>query len=66
VKESKLQVTSGWVDRCKPYQILMTCGHIETRMMREATAGVPWSADVVLTAPYAPCAQCDPSKRGAQ
>jgi hypothetical protein len=54
---------SNYVDRCKPYQVLMTCGHVETRMMREATAGIPWRPDVVLTA-RAACAQCDPSKRG--
>ena len=54
-------VTSGWVERCKPYQVLMTSGHIDTRMMREATAGVPWTPETVLTA-RAACTQCDPSK----
>jgi hypothetical protein len=41
----------------------MTCGHIETRKMREATAGVPWSEDVVLTAGCG-CDYCEPSKPG--
>lgn len=58
----KTKVTSAYVERCQPYQVLMTCGHIEKRMMREATAGVPWAEDVVLTA-KAPCAECDLSKR---
>jgi len=45
------------VERCQPYKVLMTCGHIEERKMREQTAGVPWSPDVVLKA-QAPCKSC--------
>lgn len=36
----------------------MTCGHIETRMMREATAGVAWGEDVIIDAPTAQCKEC--------
>src|SRR5271157_4805979 len=48
---------SGYVERCQPYKVLMTCGHIETRMMREATAGVPWEGHEPIKA-GAPCAAC--------
>ncbi len=34
-------VNSYFVERCKPYRVRMSCGHVEKRMMREATAGVP-------------------------
>jgi hypothetical protein len=57
-------VTSGWKERCMPYQVRMACGHIETRMMREATAGMPWTPEVVIDITGADCAACDPSKGG--
>jgi hypothetical protein len=60
---TRQRVTSGYLDRCKPYWVVMSCGHIETRMMREATAGIPWTPDATLTA-NARCADCDPSKLG--
>lgn len=50
-------VTSRYVDRVKPYRVLMTCGHVEQRMMREATAGMPWSETAAVKA-GAPCAEC--------
>jgi hypothetical protein len=39
------------IDRCKPYQVRTGCGHIVTRMMREATAGVPYAPETILEAP---------------
>lgn len=47
-------------ESCKPYRVLTSCGHEVIRKMREATAGVPWSEDVVLQAPNGrPCDACE-------
>jgi hypothetical protein len=42
------------------YKVKMTCGHIEERLMRPATAGVAFDekAEFQVTAPYAKCAAC--------
>jgi hypothetical protein len=42
----------------RPYRVRMTCGHGEWRLMREATAGIPWTPDAVVNAPSMPCARC--------
>lgn len=50
-------VTSRVVERCRPYNVRMACGHIERRMMREDTAGMPWSESAIVQA-GAPCMAC--------
>lgn len=37
------EVTSMLTERCMPYLVKMSCGHVESRLMRPATAGIPWS-----------------------
>lgn len=54
----QITVTSGYISRCQPYKVKMACGHIETRMMREATAGIPWTPDATLETPRVSCAEC--------
>ena len=50
-------------DRLAPYTVRTGCGHLVTRKMRPSTAGVPWTADVVIEAPGgAPCAPCAAAK----
>jgi hypothetical protein len=44
-------VTSTIADTVKPYRVRASCGHIAVRPMRAATAGVPYSPDVILNAP---------------
>ena len=44
-------VTSTIADSVQPYKVRACCGHIVVRKMRAATAGVPYSKDVVLNAP---------------
>jgi hypothetical protein len=53
-----ITVTSGFVAQVKPYRVRMTCGHVEIRKMREATAGIPWTETAEVLAPYAQCAAC--------
>lgn len=54
-------VTSDYAQRCMPYKVRTSCGHIVVRKMRPATAGVPFSDDVVLEAPNGlACADCKP------
>ena len=55
--ERELDV-NAYEEKCHPYRVRMTCGHLETRMMREATAGMPWTSDAVVDAPTAKCAAC--------
>lgn len=56
-------VTSTYVSRLKPYRVRASCGHVVTRMMAESTAGVPYSADVVLDRPHgAACDKCEAKK----
>jgi hypothetical protein len=54
--------TSRIVARCQPFKVEMQCGHVETRMMREATAGIPWTPEAMLKAPYAECVECRKAK----
>jgi hypothetical protein len=42
--------TSFIVNRCMPFRVRHTCDHIERRMMRAATAGIPWSETAEVTA----------------
>jgi hypothetical protein len=44
-------VTSRIADTVRPFKVRASCGHIVVRKMRAATAGVPYSEDVVLNAP---------------
>ena len=44
-------VTSAIADTVQPFKVRASCGHIVVRKMRAATAGVPYSEDVVLNAP---------------
>lgn len=47
------------LDVTKPYKVRASCGHLTIRRMREATAGILWSEDVVIDAPNgAPCPDC--------
>ena len=55
----KVTVTSEYSERCQPYKVRTSCGHIVVRMMRPATARVAWSETVVLEAPGGmPCPEC--------
>lgn len=47
-----ISVEAGYVDRCRPFKVRTSCGHIVIRPMREATAGVAFRDDVVLEAPH--------------
>lgn len=54
------------IDGTKPYKVRASCGHIDIRRMRESTAGVPYSDDVVLDAPNgAPCRECEAARLAA-
>ncbi len=46
------------------FKVKMTCGHIEDRLMREATAGSKFDeqAEFQVTAPYAECKACTEKK----
>ena len=44
-------VASTIADTVQPFKVRASCGHIVVRKMRAATAGVPYSEDVVLNAP---------------
>jgi len=39
-----MEVTSGYLERCKPFKIKMSCGHTETRMARESLFGITFDA----------------------
>jgi hypothetical protein len=55
-----IEVTSRLVESTKPFKVRTSCGHVVIRRMREATAGVAWSEDVVLEAPNGrPCDACE-------
>lgn len=55
---------SRYTARCQPYKVRTGCGHIVTRMMREATAGVPYTPDTVIDAPNGrPCDACEKAGR---
>jgi hypothetical protein len=63
----KNEVESGFVPGFTlfPYRVKMTCGHIEERKMRQATAGgVEYdpNAEWQVKAPYAECAACRAAK----
>lgn len=42
---SVIQVQFGSL---RPYKILMSCGHVESRKMSERTAGAPWSERIII------------------
>jgi hypothetical protein len=50
------------IDTCKPFHVVMKCGHTEIRMMRAATAGIPWTPAATIVAPTASCTFCEQSK----
>jgi hypothetical protein len=53
-------VQSHLVDSTQPYQVRTGCSHIVIRRMRESTAGVPFSPDVIIEAPNGrPCDECE-------
>jgi hypothetical protein len=53
---------SAVVDSVKPFQVRASCGHVVTRKMREATAGVAYTPDVILDAPNGrACPTCEGS-----
>ena len=55
--------TSEIAQSVKPYKVRASCGHIVIRPMREATAGVPYSPDVVLDALRGrACDECEAKK----
>jgi len=62
----KIEVTSTRGPWLFSFKVKMTCGHIETRRMREATAGVQFdeAAEFQVQAPYAECAACCAAKGG--
>jgi hypothetical protein len=48
------------IDSVKPFKVRASCGHIVIRPMREATAGLAYSPDVVLEAPNGrACPACE-------
>jgi hypothetical protein len=52
-------VTAGFVgERLHPYRVRMTCGHVVVTLMRPSTAGVPWTPEAEVAAPYNPCREC--------
>jgi hypothetical protein len=60
-------VVSILVASCLPYQLRTSCGHLVIRKMREATAGVPYSPDVILEAPGGrPCEACEKAEIAAR
>lgn len=60
-------VTSALVDSVKPFKVRASCGHIEVRKMREATAGVPYSESVILNAPRGrACEACEAKQKWAE
>jgi hypothetical protein len=51
---------SALVDSVQPFKVRASCGHIEVRKMREATAGVPYTPETVLEAPNGrACHECE-------
>jgi hypothetical protein len=66
MSNAKVTVTSNYSERCQPYRVRMTCGHVETRMMRPATAGIAWSPEAEIAAPYAACKACEAAKQAAR
>ena len=59
----KSEVESIRTETCKPYRVRMGCGHIEDRLMREATAGIPWTEDAIVdNSNGAECAACRKAK----
>jgi len=53
------------VEGTKPFKVRASCGHIVIRRMREATAGVPYTPEVVLDAPNGrECDTCETEHNG--
>lgn len=51
--------TSRVIDATKPYKVRTSCGHVVTIMMREATAGVPFTPETIIEVPTGrPCDKC--------
>lgn len=47
------------IEGTKLFKVRTGCGHIVIRRMREATAGVPYTEEVILEAPNGmPCEAC--------
>jgi hypothetical protein len=60
VQDQVNRFNSAIVDAVKPFKVRASCGHIEIRKMREATAGVPYTEDTVLEAPRGrACYECE-------
>lgn len=49
-------------EKCQPFRVRMSCGHIEIRMMRESTADRVFDPQIVIEAPSSACCECEPSK----
>lgn len=48
------------IEGTKPFKVRASCGHIEVRRMREATAGVPFTEETVIEAPRGrACGVCE-------
>ncbi len=44
----------------QPFKVRASCGHIDIRRMREATAGVPYTPETILDAPNGrACKECE-------
>jgi hypothetical protein len=51
----------SFIGMLRPYKVRTGCGHVVTRQMRPATAGIEWSEEVVIEAPGGvPCDACQP------
>jgi len=51
VQEQISRFNGAVIDSVKPFNVRASCGHIVIRKMREATAGVAYTPDVILDAP---------------
>lgn len=57
---SNVVAISTRMERCKPYRVRTSCGHEVIRQMREETARIAWTPDVVIDAPNGrPCPMCE-------
>lgn len=53
-------------DRCMPFRVRTSCGHVVIRKMREGTAGRPYDVHTIIEAPNgAPCMACEARSRGS-
>jgi hypothetical protein len=50
-------------DSVQPFKVRASCGHIVIRKMREATAGVKYTPEVILDAPRGrACDECEKAR----